>query len=47
MRSPIIIGTAEVLLPYGGLELIGPALINYARRASVPVVVHYDHGLTF
>lgn len=46
MRSPIIIGTAEVLLPYGPLQLIGPAMINAAKRATVPVVVHFDHGLT-
>lgn len=47
VRSPIIIGTAEVLLPYGELQLIAPSVIAAARRASVPVVVHYDHGLTF
>jgi fructose-bisphosphate aldolase class II len=47
MRSPIIIGTAEVLLPAGELQLIAPAMLHAARRASVPVVVHYDHGLTF
>ena len=47
LRSPIIIGTAEVLLPYGELSLIAPGLIAAAQRASVPVVVHYDHGLTF
>lgn len=47
LRSPIIIGTAEVLLPYGELKLIAPSVIAAARRASVPVVVHYDHGLTF
>lgn len=46
-RAPVIIGTAEVLLPYGELQLIGPSIIAAARRASVPVVVHYDHGLTF
>lgn len=46
-RSPVIIGTAEVLLPYGGLDLIAPSVISAAKRASVPVVVHYDHGLTF
>lgn len=46
-RSPIIIGTAEVLLPYGGFELIAPSVISAAKRARVPVVVHYDHGLTF
>ena len=47
MKSPIIIGTAEVLLPYGELSLIAPSVIAAAKRASVPVVVHYDHGLTF
>ncbi len=46
-RSPVIIGTAEILLPYGELKLIAPAMIAAAKRASVPVVVHYDHGLTF
>lgn len=47
LRAPVIIGTAEVLLPYGELKLIAPAMIAAAKRASVPVVVHYDHGLTF
>lgn len=47
MNSPIIIGTAEVLLPFGELKLIAPSIIAAAKRAKVPVVVHYDHGLTF
>lgn len=47
LNSPIIIGTAEVLLPYGELKLIAPSIIAAAKRATVPVVVHYDHGLTF
>lgn len=47
LRSPVIVGTAEVLLPYGDLKLIAPGMIAAAKRASVPVVVHYDHGLTF
>lgn len=47
LNSPIIIGTAEVLLPYGELDLIAPSVIAAAKRAKVPVVVHYDHGLTF
>ena len=47
LRSPVIIGTAEVLLPNGELQLIAPSILHAARRASVPVVVHYDHGLTF
>lgn len=47
LSAPIIIGTAEVLLPYGELKLIAPSLIALAKRAKVPVAVHYDHGLTF
>ena len=47
LNSPIIIGTAEVLLPSGELDLIAPSIISAAKRAKVPVVVHYDHGLTF
>ncbi len=47
LNSPIIIGTAEVLLPYGELQLIAPSVIAKAKAAKVPVVVHYDHGLTF
>ncbi len=47
LRAPVIIGTAEVLLPHGELSLIGPGIVAVAKRASVPVVVHYDHGLTF
>ena len=47
LRSPIVIGTAEVLLPFGDLKLIAPSLIAAAKRATVPVVIHYDHGLTF
>lgn len=46
-RSPVIIGTAEVLLPYGELSLIFPSIVDKAKKAKVPVVVHYDHGLTF
>ena len=46
-NSPVIIGTAEVLLPYGELDLIAPSMIAAAKRAKVPVAVHYDHGLTF
>lgn len=45
-RSPVIIGTAEVFLPYCSLEEESYYLIPMAKKASVPVVVHFDHGLT-
>ena len=47
LRAPLIVGTAEILLPGGELKLILPSIIEAAKRATVPVVVHYDHGLTF
>ena len=47
LNSPVVIGTAEVLLPYGELKLIAPSILAAAKRAKVPVVMHYDHGLTF
>lgn len=47
LNSPVVIGTAEVLLPYGELELIAPSILHLAKNAKVPVVMHYDHGLTF
>ena len=47
LNSPVVIGTAEILLPFGELQLIAPSVIAAAKRAKVPVVVHYDHGLTF
>lgn len=47
LKAPVVIGTAEVLLPHGDLKLIAPSILAAAKRASVPVVVHYDHGLTF
>ena len=46
-RSPVIMGTAEVLLPYGPVEEVSYYLIPMAKKASVPVVVHLDHGLSY
>lgn len=46
-RSPVIMGTAEILLPYGPLEEVSYYLVPMAKKASVPVVVHFDHGLNY
>ena len=47
LRAPVMVGTAEVLLPAMPLERVAEYLIPMARKAAVPVCVHYDHGLTF
>lgn len=43
--TPVVIGTAEVLLSVASLEEMADMLIPMAKRAAVPVVVHLDHGL--
>ena len=47
LHAPVMVGTAEVLLPAMPLERVAEYLIPMARKASVPICVHYDHGLTF
>ena len=47
LNAPVIVGTAEVLLPAMSLERVAEYLIPMAQKASVPVCVHFDHGLTF
>ncbi len=44
-QSPVIMGTAEVLFPYGPLDEVSYYLIPMAKKASVPIVIHLDHGL--
>lgn len=45
LRSPVIIGTAEVLFPFGPIEELAMFLLPMAKQATVPVVLHLDHGL--
>ena len=47
LKAPVIVGTAEVLLSAMSLERVAEYLIPMAKKASVPVCVHFDHGLTF
>ena len=47
LRAPVMVGTAEILLPAMELTRVAEYLIPMAEKASVPVCVHYDHGLTF
>ena len=47
LQAPVIVGTAEILLPSMSLERVAEYLVPMAKKAQVPVAVHYDHGLTF
>lgn len=46
LRSPLILQIAEVRLKHSPLHLIGPLMVSAAKKATVPVAVHFDHGLT-
>ena len=46
LHAPAILQIAEIRLPYSPLYLIGPMMLAAAKRASVPVAVHLDHGKT-
>jgi len=47
LRSPIIIQLAEVQFPYSPIELMTPIFLEAARKASIPVAIHLDHGQSF
>jgi fructose-bisphosphate aldolase class II len=44
LKSPIILQVAEGRLKYSPLHLIAPVMIAAAKAATIPVVVHLDHG---
>ncbi len=43
-RSPVILSLAESHFEYFDFELLMPAVETAAKRASVPVAIHLDHG---
>jgi len=47
LNAPVMVGTAEILLPYMEMERVAEYLIPMAKKAKVPVCIHYDHGLTY
>lgn len=44
LNVPVILSHAEVHDEIIPMEVIGPILIDLAKKATVPVVVHLDHG---
>ena len=46
-RAPVILSLAESHFDFFDFEIIMPAVEAAARRASVPVAIHLDHGESF
>ena len=43
LNVPVIISHAEVHESVAPLEIIGPVMVEFAKKAKVPVCVHLDH----
>lgn len=46
LNVPVIIQFAQCHEPWIPLSVIGPVMVEHAKKASVPVCVHLDHGET-
>lgn len=46
-KSPVIVQTSEGAIEYAGLSMIASVIQTLAKEASVPVVMHLDHGKKF
>lgn len=44
LKAPVIVQTSEKALDYAGFDALVAAVLIMAKNASVPVVVHLDHG---
>ena len=46
LDQPVIIHIAQGHDPWIPLSLIGPIMVEAAKKAAVPVCLHRDHGQT-
>lgn len=46
-QSPVIIQTSGTCIDHNGLEFSFHMVKNAAKRATVPVIIHYDHAQDF
>lgn len=47
MNSPVILQFAETHSPYISIEMVADMYLNMAKKSSVPICVHLDHGETY
>ncbi len=47
LRSPVMIQTSEGAIKYAGIDYLSAMVHLAARKASVPVALHLDHGTTY
>jgi fructose-bisphosphate aldolase, class II len=44
LNAPVIVETSEKAINYAGLETLAASIIARAKKSSVPVALHLDHG---
>ena len=44
LHLPVILQHAQCHEEFNSLDVVGPIMLQFARKASVPVCVHLDHG---
>jgi fructose-bisphosphate aldolase class II len=47
VNLPVILGFPEAFFKYHDVEMMGPLLVRFAERSTVPCVVHIDHGVDY
>ena len=47
MKAPVIMQTSEGAIKYAGIDYLAAMARLAAEKASVPVVLHLDHGTTY
>ena len=47
VNQPVILGFPEAFFKFHDVAEMGPMLVRFAERSSVPCVVHIDHGVDF
>lgn len=46
-KSPVIIQTSEGAIKYAGMDYLAAMVTLAAKKATVPVALHLDHGTTY
>jgi fructose-bisphosphate aldolase class II len=47
LNAPVIVATSEKAIQYAGIENLSQLVITMAKKTSVPVALHLDHGKSF
>lgn len=47
LGAPVMLSHAQVHEPFAPINVFGPMMVHYAKKAKVPVIIHLDHGVDY